>query len=541
MAKLPQLEFPAPKRSNYDLSFKNRFTAMPGAVYPVAFYRTLPGEHFEISLSNLVKTVSAKAPLMGRFQVRFDFFHVPDRLYINDFRDNDVSNVDKLLGTPYPTLMIAANNVANADQSQTAPKDSTRVVNENSLMNFLGLPAGFYNAIVPNKTIYISAMRLLYYLDIFRNYYINPQEIKFPYMQGGSVKFMTVSSLNGLFDSVINDVNRGIPINHPDFDAVSSDLLSYFETWNTAGDGFLLSCYRPDYLSNWISNTAYKSIQTAAKINVVDGAFTIDQLRLGNKLAKLYERAAISGTRYGEFIRALFGVNTDRNLDIPEFLGSTTTTLTFDDVVATSNSSTGFNQNVGDVGGRGVSWNSGRKHYINTTEYGCICVMCRIIPMPDYFEGVDKFLVKTKFTDEFNPSLDRLGFQPIFDGEFVGYPYPHGAGGTTPNIAWGEDWPMAYGSVYQPAWLEYTTKLNELHGDFVKDMRYWTLGRTFVHRSSSEETPSFMFSNSAYIMPGDFTYPFTDTSDSARNFMVQVSFDTFAKRIISKRLMPNLG
>lgn len=540
MGVLPQIKIKPVKRSNRNLSFKNRFTMMPGAVYPVAFYRVFPGEHFEFSISNLIKSLATKAPIMGSMQLRFDVFFCADRLYNPRLRSNELTTFDDLYDFSYPLMSFPDNSIhpQGADIDIIKPEDVTRVMNENSLWNFLGFPKDWFCGFgTPAGTdlgsITLNGTKLLNYLDIYRNYFVNPQESSFHWMSEGKVASTSVESLNTFFVKDLPDlVESGEAFNAPGV----SRLSAYFNSpWNNPGDLLLLSCYRPDYLSNWISSTNYNKLATVARVNTDSGSFTIDQLRLGNKLQKMAERIIISGNRYGEAIRALFGVNTDLHLDIPEYLGSSTTQVTFDDVVSQSNGTGDFNQNLGDVGGRAAEFGRSRKFYVNPSEFGNIVITCRLIPIPDYHQGLSKDMTRLAFSDEYNPSLARLGWQALYDYELAFGPIKRET--VSDGTYMRQPWPGS-AVAYQPAWLDYLTRVNELHGDFAGDLSYWTLGRSFIRLDSQGR---FNVTGSAYIHPNDFQYPFVDTTQGARNFMVQVGVDCFAKRVIPKSLMPNLG
>lgn len=563
MSLLPQLVLNAPKRSNFDLSYINRFTATPGALYPVCVQRCLPGDHFEISLRHLVKTFALKAPLMGKMRVKFDFFFVPDRLYVPAFRQNmmDASSFAKGgdVQFPYFNIELGGEHIANPGPG----------VAHSTLMDFLGIPPGFRDLHGAESTeasesgygihsIKFDARPLLGYYDIWRNYYRNPQESN-AYIFGsndgsvvheGRIHQFPVAQLDEIFYAVSRGEKLNLTPNPADPNSFSRtelpDVVRAFivgpMAYTEPLGGLMLRCYHPDYLTNFIATDVYNQLQlTGGGFVVSQNGFTVNQFRLANKLQKLAERAIIAGNRYGEFIRAMFGVNTDDKLDIPEFLGSYSEMLEFQDIVntarpsdSTSESSDAFTA-LGASGGRGVNAGQSRKFYVNTTEYGNIFVMFSIVPLPDYYQGVKRELTKTFLSDEFNPQLDRLGWQPIYKSEYCALPT-----GYAIYDSWDDLDPFVIASGYQPAWLEYMTRLNELHGNFTGDLNYWTIGRSFMRRTSATSS-MYEVDPSAYIFPSDYNTPFVDSSVAAENFNVQVAFDIFAKRPISKKLMPNLG
>lgn len=608
-----------PSRSNFDLSFKTRFTATPGALYPIMVQRCLPGDHFEFNMYHLVKTLAMKAPLMGRMSLNFDVFFAADRLMMPEFRNgrlapaqfaskpSDSLGIPNVGGEPntdfvYPYFRFVPQGYYDDPTGISSAEytDSPALaVAPSSLMDFLGFPVGFqdlhylnnsaqrevigtggYNGFNMNS-IKFNAMPWLQFWNIYLNYYINPQESSFAVMTAGAPREWLTAADVPVGRPITEDDVNAYRLNPWSFETATDvvpvedfadtlyqvtqgvkdlNTLSYAkfrrmfnEDVATRMGGIPLRCYRPDYFSNFISSTAYnRSVNNAGSVVIQDGKFNMTQVRFANKLQKLAERVFVAGSRYGEFIRALFGVDTNDQLDVPEFLGSVRTYMDFQDIVNQSGDASASpiaensSQFLGGSAGRGISSDSSRKFYVNATEYGYLYVLFSIVPEPDYFEGLHKSATKIFFSDEFNPQLDRIGWQPIFESEYyaLGKDYSNyqvPIGDVYVPTPWDNDVynPFKTSFVYQPAWLEYMTRTNELHGEFATTLNFWTLGRTF-DRSTIDGNPSDI-TPTAYIYPGDFSTPFVDQSVSAQNFMVQVGFDLFAKRAISKKLMPNLG
>lgn len=571
MSKLPQLVLKAPKRSNFDLSYVNRFTATAGALYPIMVQRCLPGDHFEISLSHLVKTMALKAPLMGRMSLIFDFFFVPDRLYVPQFRQNNAnvqSFADNMSDVHMPFFNLPLQGPGNG-----GPASNLGPLSAGHILDFLGIPAGFkdlHSKITQDDNTYgqesvkFNALPLLGYYDIFRNYYRNPQEgtaYMFSRSAGTSqtldpsIRGFSCEALDTVFEGIVSGKYLNLtpnPMQGP------YDPLAGLHFWDLMLDelstqvplaGLCLRTYQPDYFSNFINTTFYDRMNLGnfgGTVDVVNGKFSIQQFRLANKLQKLSERAIIAGSRYGEFIRAMFGVNTDDKLDIPEYMGRFSTVMTFQDIVSQTGNTSEYDPTqgqypLGSSAGRGIKADSSKKFYINATEYGNLFCIFSIVPSPDYFEGIKKELTKVYLSDEFNPQLDRVGWQPMTRSEIYALPTTDDMG--NPTVDWSATTtadPFDAVVGYHPAWLEYMTRTNELHGEFATSLNFWTIGRTF-DRSLETWTATSDIVPSAYIFPNDYAVPFVDDRLDAQNFMVQVAFDIFARRPISKKLMPNLG
>lgn len=113
----------------------------------------------------------------------------------------------------------------------------------------------------------------------------------------------------------------------------------------------------------------------------------------------------------------------------------------------------------------------------------------------------------------------------------------HVVSGKVVNWNGGQD-PFSNSVGQQPAWSEYTSALNELHGDCVNTLKYWTLARPFTRSTALGDVIPVP---SNYVYPTDYNYAFADTSATAQNFIVQCSFGLRMRRCISKSVMPTLG
>lgn len=564
MALLRDIFIKKPKFSNFDLSRANRLTMAPGVLYPVFVEETLPNDKWNISVSGLFKTYPLLAPLMGRFQVRLDFFYAPMSLYVKALR-NDPSNFD-VSSVLFPTVDFVVSQVSAAGP---APADFSY----SNLRNLLGMQPGgeapYVTAPTHSFSISQNAMPMLAYYDIFYHYYANTQEDLF-YVGTSTNSDNTrpstplwllqhLRSVPDMMDWVLSHPGESIhsqsapfvdPNNFPDCDPAWSYPILFAATKAPMG-GLVRRTYKPDVNTAWLSKTNYETMISGARVNVgSDDAFTINELRYANKLMKYNERGIVSGGRYSDWIKAEYGFNIQKWLDVPEYLGSTSCYLNFEDVVQTGGGvfdvggSADTHGSLGTLGGRGRGFMNGANHIFTTPENGYIIGLASIIPIPDYSEGVHIMYNKTNFGDLYTPSLDRIGFQARLESELCVNPRREAAG-----IGGIEPWtptsnPFTRGAFYQPAWTEYMTRLNEIHGDFANPskLKYWVLARSFLKPTypNSSSSPVRVFNCTSYIDPSEYNDCFADTSATAENFQMQFAFDVKSHRAISKRLMPTL-
>lgn len=84
-----------PHRDGFDLGFKNIFTAPIGALLPVMYKDTMPGDKFKIDLSWFTRSQPVTAPAYTRLTEYVDFFYVPMHFlwrYFPDFITQTNSN-----------------------------------------------------------------------------------------------------------------------------------------------------------------------------------------------------------------------------------------------------------------------------------------------------------------------------------------------------------------------------------------------------------------------------------------------------------------
>lgn len=556
MALLDKVLVRKPKHSNFNLGQKVRTTMAPGLLYPIIVEDVVPGDSFSFDLSAVIKTYPTLAPIMGSFKLQFDYFFCPWRLYVKRFRDNRAGFADlEDIAFPY---------IAAPEQSTVAnpkPADVKGVVAAGSLMNFLGIPAGWYNStpadpdagfVASFDTGRFSAFPFLSYIDIYRNYYVNPQEADYAQMSS-SGRFMYKRSdwaqrtllrhLSSLIDDVVAQ-ESGINVMAQLYKKWSSDTTGIVEkSWKEFSEsplsGLFCRTYLPDHFTSWVDTVSYESIQNKTRMMIggSDGNqyITVDQMRYASKLAQYLEKGLLVGDRYGDMIRAQFGVSPDRELDIPAYLGGTSTDLIFEDVVSNAETSGTGNGPLGSLAGRGMGFLGSKRRRYNFSEYGTFMVIASLVPRVDYYQGIPRRNRKLYLSDVFNPDLDAIGMQDLLLDEVYANP-------NSGLFEWSDtDNPLTVSVGKQPAWTEYMTATNKIYGDFVGSLNYWTLARSFVDgvRITGDENQAAP-RLSAYIYPGSYNSAFADTSETAQNFMLQVGFDLMASRPISKRIMPSL-
>jgi len=286
----------------------------------------------------------------------------------------------------------------------------------------------------------------------------------------------------------------------------------------------------------------------SSRQNVAIGRLSMDALYFASHLDRMLKRTQLAGGRYSDWNYVQYGNSIRAIVETPTFIRSHSFTLSCEDVVQTSESTT--ENPLGTLAGRGRSGATGRHVNFYVPEHGFLMTIFSISPYVDYSQGMSWYLRMTSLGDIHVPVLDGIGFQDLISDDLT-TAYTVAPQTTVGNID--NDYHYGYyGIGKQPAFIEWMTNENRVYGDFADPDRlmYMTLCRRFTNWSvnlgnwigSDDSEPSYSaeVNFSTYIDPRDWNYCFADTSLESQNFWVQLAFNITAKRVISKKIMPHL-
>lgn len=349
------------------------------------------------------------------------------------------------------------------------------------------------------------------------------------------------------------------------------------DTSNGIHFGLLPRTYMDDYFTARFSNDFVQYMEDSAVVSVEDNSFSITQLRLANRIAKYVDKSIFSDTRFGSWIKAHFGVKTNQKLNIPQFLGSMTSNIVFNDIYATAQTASNVDAAVTDntaLGsrsslGQGVVKGKGSFVEFKATEPGYLMVMFSIIPYVSYFQGIRKMYLKTHFYDLYRPEFDAVGYDDLQKVELNANPRYYPAGvlpGVDTNTLTFESYNVSVGK--HPSWIEYMTAFDESHGAMTRRFKNgsWVLNRPFNAMSYNEDFfTDFVYTNTDLSVPmisSISSIGYQDTMDDyfdpstyinadyfnnifavnkfIDNFQVQVRFFDKTKQPMSKQILPHL-
>lgn len=374
------------------------------------------------------------------------------------------------------------------------------------------------------------------------------------------------------FERVFNSLNPNILLDDlADLFTASSngrggDVFSKLRTsalvWllnGLGGHGGLFSVpYRPDLFNNIIK----VGESPTATIPVIDGSqeqkgdyVAVPQLRMQTKVQNWLDRLFVSGGRFGDVLRTLWGTKSSPYINKPEFLGVWQASIDPSNVVASAaGSGSDGTVDLAQMAAR-IDRFSGFKGTQQVDYYakepGTVMYISMLVPEPSYCQGLNPDLLSGSFADDFNPEMKGIGFLSVPRHRYS--VMPEGFSGQL-AAAWDskqEPVPVDPNQVSvgdTVAWDWLRTDYPTLHGEFAQNGRYqyWTLVRQFTEVFSYQEpaggdgygTNSYY---GTYINPLSWQYIFSEWTIEDPNFYLLSWFDTIVTSSVPSNYMPYLG
>ncbi|QRV61858.1 major capsid protein [Microvirus sp.] len=305
--------------------------------------------------------------------------------------------------------------------------------------------------------------------------------------------------------------------------------------------GLMLKTYLSDIMNCWVSDDTINMVNGIASVNTEAGNFTIDALNLAQKVYNMLNRIAVSGGSYYDWQEVIWGEEVRGSVETPIYCGGMSSEIVFEEVVSTADTQTAAAgaQPLGSLAGKGTLAKKNNGHVIIKCDEPCIIMaIASITPRIDYSTGNKWYNTELNtLNDLHKPALDGIGWQDLLAER--GYWW--GTAKAYNQITGEETNTSRYVIGKQPAWLNYMTAINEVHGDFANRLKagYMVLARNYD--TPEEETNSALMDNyTSYINPTKFNYAFADTNLYAQNFWVQIALNIQARRKISAKQIPNL-
>lgn len=522
------------KRSKFDLSHENKLTLKLGTLTPVLSKEMVPGDSFKCNVDTLVRMHPALAPVMQRLNCYIHFFAVPERLAFRDF-DKFITRGDtgssEVVSLPYTSLRgivdrlatdvptppaeyVAPTGIRSADFAYTTVlwsrfADMLYYGSVNELLDGITITTtdniknveDLYDIIVANwqNPEFFSAAEfriqpfIMNYL-IWREYY-RDQDLQ---------SIDSVSTFYGQMDENIEFFINMLPTDNVFTNGVSG-LAALLNIMSLPQQRL----YEDDYFT---MARPYAQKGTAVTI---PGNSTVQEHRSAFALQQVKEILLKAGSRYVEYVKALFGTDVpDARSQRPEFIGSYKTTIKMSEVLQTSETSE--DSPLGDMGGHGIAVGGNGGFYYEAKEHCIIFGIMSVVPRIGYMDYRSRMFYRNSPFQFLTPQYATIGEQEIYVKEI---------GHSALSAAEPED---EFG--YQERYAEYKSAVSTVHGDMKGNLAYWHMDRGYWSTDSPTLSEAFVKVN-----PVDLNRVFPVISgDSGDKLYAQIYFDITAIRPLPK-------
>ena len=406
------------KRNKFNLSHSKRLTTEFGRLTPIMCEEVLPADRFDVKTTLKVRFAPMTFPVMERFKAYIHYWFVPNRILWKNWEEFITGGATGVqdLEHAHPTIQL----------DSTLGDDSGEFLTSNfapgSLFDYLGFPAHTLTEAekmsLSRSPMEIDALPFMAYQKIYSEFY-RDQNLENPFELRSDIDgaqnstgdaTADVAYANGLmslryrawkkdyFTSALPDPQRGPDVSLPflgDINPKTGAIDAVVDTVWRDGEGHNPSSGIKTHSSggeiqflrvgNGFSNDddVYLSGEVlpndvAEKLEITSKSATINEVRRGFALQRLYELAARVGGRYAENILGNFGVHAgDARLQRPEYLGGSVVPIYVGDVLQTSESNdTPLGMPAGVAGALGESKSFSKTFY----EHGWIIGILSIVP-----------------------------------------------------------------------------------------------------------------------------------------------------------------
>ena len=414
------------KKSGFDKSFQNLFTAKVGTIVPILTDELIPN-----TTVNLKAAISAQLPPLAsdtfmRCKLKYASFFVPTRLLVNRYEEwlTDAPTTGGHGGVRMPIIEIP-----------TSATGANRValLGPGTLADYLGYKTTTTTANALTGAVKIGALPFLAYHKIYEDWFRNTIIQKSIYTDCATLDSLNASvartyavSRAPFVAPTYNGVFKIDPMEQSQTasgSGVYADGVGIMDLRQANFDIDLLTSCTPQ-AQNGNSQTVGLNVNADAKT----GQFTISALRAANSIQQFLERNNIAGNRMVDYVKANYGANlSDGVAQRALLLGSGSFDMYSKGVFQTGGESNSTANPFNTVGSRfGSAFADGNDTLVKgftAMEPGYLMVLCWLSPKVTYSTGIDPVLDRyiegtsgaSQRTEMANPILQNVGNEPIYN------------------------------------------------------------------------------------------------------------------------------
>lgn len=448
--------------NRFDLSHDIKMSMNMGELVPTCAMEVLPGDHFSISVENMLRFAPLIAPVMHKINVTTHYFFVPNRILWPEWEQWITGNVE----AEHPYL-VAGNFQAG------------------TVADYLGYPQDLSD----DEAMKMNAFPMAAYVKIWDEYYRDQNlqtELFVPLVAGSNPTLTAMGTadpfkrawMHDYFTSALPFAQKGDAVTLPLTNADSVDvtlktsptnamLVKDAATHNLGDPPLTMATPTAELLANNVSSVIDPNGSLEVDIN--EEAVTINTLRRAFRLQEWLEKNARAGTRYIESIWAHFNQkSSDARMQRPEYIGGAKQNMVISEVLSTAQTdSDSVTTPVGAMKGHGISVGGSRRFNYKSEEHGWIIGLINIQPVTAYQQGLPRSHDKRDRFDYAWPTFANIGEQEIRLSEL----YNEDRSQEELNSTFG----------YIPRYSEYKYLNSRNAGEMKTSLAFWNLTRIFAN------------------------------------------------------------